>query len=114
MIDRELHQPARDVIARSAIARGLSSVGRRIESAGSRSRSVRAVATIAGAWHGLSRGERRRAIGLTLVTSAAIHAVLTVMHQVPAGWMWLVVPAIAFAEGIVLVVASGSDSTDHS
>lgn len=114
MSDRERAQPLRNLIARSAIARGVSSAGRRIESAGSHSRSLQAAAIIARAWRRMDRGQRRRAIGVALVTAAAIHCALTALDQVPAGWMWLVLPAIAVAEGVVLVAASGPSTADHS
>lgn len=107
MIDRERPQPALDVIGRSAIARGVSSIGRRLEAAGSRSRAIQAVTTIGGAWRAMATGERCRATGVTLMTASAVHLVLTVLNHVPAGWMWLIVPAVAFAQGALLIAASG-------
>ncbi|MEO7158289.1 MAG: hypothetical protein ABI039_12035 [Vicinamibacterales bacterium] len=114
MIDRDLHQPARDLIGRSALARRASNMSRTIELAGTRSRTFHAVAVFAGGWRSLGGGQRRRALGVMLITAAVIHAAMTVLHHLPAGWMWLAVPAIAVAEGVVLLAASGSSPADPS
>jgi hypothetical protein len=114
VIDRGLHEPALELISRSAIARRLARVGRWIESAASGSRSVNAIAAAAARWAGLSRTQRHRALGLMLMIAATVHCGLTLLNRLPAGWMWLIVPAIAFVQGAVLIAASSSTAPDPS
>lgn len=62
----------------------------------------------------MERRDRRRALGLVLITAALVHSGLTAVNHLPAGWMWLVAPAMAFAEGAVLLAASGARAADPS
>lgn len=57
-------------------------------------------------WTGLATGLRRLALGIMLLTAVAAHIVFTLVTLTPPGWLWLVLPGIAGALGLLLVVAS--------
>jgi hypothetical protein len=67
-----------------------------------------AIATeAASAWSGLDTRVRRVAVGTMLIVAVACHIVFTLVTQVPAGWLWLVLPGIIGAIGLLLVAAPG-------
>ena len=43
--------------------------------------------------------------GVVLVVAVAVHLVLTVITQTPPGWLWLMMPAIFAAMGLLLALA---------
>lgn len=45
-------------------------------------------------------------IGIAMLTAAAVHVGLRVVQGSGAGWLWLIVPGIAAAQGLLLVAAS--------
>lgn len=59
------------------------------------------------AWTALDVRVRRVAVGTMLIVAVAAHLVLTLATQVPPGWIWLVLPGIAGAIGLLLVAAPG-------
>lgn len=62
------------------------------------------------AWGGLPRASRRHAIGTALLAGVATHIGLTAWQELPAGWLWLLVPALIAGIGALCLLAS--DETD--
>ncbi len=57
-------------------------------------------------WTRLATGEQRFAGGVALLTAVVVHIGLTVRHEIPAGWLWLLVPGTVTAAGFILLLAS--------
>ena len=76
------------------------------------SRVAMVAARIATEWTRLTTGEQRFAGGVALLAAVAVHLGLTVWHEIPAGWLWLMVPGTVTAAGCILLLASGLPS-DH-
>jgi hypothetical protein len=51
---------------------------------------------------------RRFAAGVVLVVAAATYTGLYLLQQSPTGWLWLVVPGMAFVIGGLSITASGA------
>lgn len=79
----------------------------RVWRSGSTSATVTMATGVASAWTGLDVRVRRVAAGAMLVVAVAAHIVFTWLTQVPAGWIWLVLPGIVGAIGLLLVAAPG-------
>lgn len=60
-------------------------------------------------WLELTPMERSMAVGAALLAAAASHVGLMVTHDRPAGWLWLVPPAIAASIGLLLMVWPRTD-----
>lgn len=73
------------------------------------STSVAAAKTteVASAWIGLDTSARRLAVGTMLIGAVVTHIAFVLVTQVPAGWLWLVLPGIFGAIGLLLVAAAG-------
>ena len=97
-----------DVIEQSVIVRGMSRLIRHIESAARGSRTMQAVGPLTAAWHALDRNARLRAAGTALIAAVVVHVGATWLHQLPVGWIWLVLPGIALVQGVVLLAAGSS------
>ena len=59
------------------------------------------------AWRGLDSPRRRFAVGTLLVVAVATHLLLTLATQVPPGWIWLILPGLVSAAGLLTIAASG-------
>lgn len=59
-------------------------------------------------WLAFAPGERRTVVGVGLLAAVASHLGLTVIHDIPAGWLWLVPPGIAVTVGLMLLTWPGS------
>lgn len=92
----------------SLIARSLRAVASGFQSAYPGSAVAVAATRVVGYWSANSRFERRRWTGITLVTAAVVHASLRVVEGSATGWLWLIIPGIAMAQGLLLVAASAS------
>lgn len=55
-------------------------------------------------WQGFVARERSTLVGVALATAAATHLAVTVAHETPAGWLWLVPPGIAVTIAVVLLM----------
>lgn len=109
MIDDQAYRSGAGAIAlirRSAIARLSRTVIERVERAARSSRSGTIARRIDAAWPVADRAGRMRAAGVAVMTAAGVHLALVSIQQVPAGWLWLVVPVIALAQGGLLLVWS--------
>lgn len=58
------------------------------------------------AWLGFSQASRRGVIGTVLLTGVATHVGMTAWQELPAGWLWLLVPALAAGAGALCLLAS--------
>ncbi|MDP2318052.1 MAG: hypothetical protein Q8O42_01770 [Acidobacteriota bacterium] len=79
----------------------------RVWRSGSTSATVAMATGVANAWTGLGVRVRRVAVGTMLVVAVAAHIVFTLLTQVPPGWIWLVLPGIFGAIGLLLVALPG-------
>lgn len=107
----ERNTAALAVLDQSAIVRRSAGAIDRIVAASHTSVLLRLMRPVAAAWRHAPHPERLRAAGVTLIIASVVHVSLTIFQRLPDGWMWLVVPGIAVAQGVVLV-AAGSGSRD--
>ena len=63
-------------------------------------------ATSAAEWRHWPSGAQRFGAGITLLAAVAVHVGLTLWVQPPPGFFWLIVPGLAAAAGMLLVLAS--------
>lgn len=66
-----------------------------------------AAAQIVTVWRSLDTPLRRFAAGTMLVAAVAAHILLILATQVPPGWIWLILPGVYAAVGLLLIAASG-------
>ena len=57
------------------------------------------------AWREQSPADRTRSTGVAFLAAAGVHLGLSLWRRPVAGWLWLVVPALAAAFGALMVVA---------
>jgi hypothetical protein len=93
------------IVERSALARGGRRVIEFVERASQASRAGRTTRELAAGWRALGQPAHLHAIGTMLIAAVAVHLAITVVHRVPPGWMWLVIPGIALVQGVVLLAA---------
>ena len=98
------------IVERSALARGGRRVIEFVERASRASRAGTATRQFATVWQGLAPAAHLHAIGTMLIAAVAVHLAVTATRQVPPGWMWLVIPGIAMAQGVVLLIAGRRNS----
>lgn len=77
--------------------------------AADRSRTGLALQRAAGQWRDQAAAERLTVIGVALLTASFVYAGLTVTHEMPPGWLWVVPPAIAATVGMILLLGSRRD-----
>jgi hypothetical protein len=63
-----------------------------------------AVGAVQRIWHGLALPEKRLLVGLILVVAALVHVGLVWWHEAPPLWLWLILPALAAALGVVFLM----------
>ena len=93
------------ILRSSAIVRAVSRVIEAVERAARQSSSQRLWLELTGAWRRADRAVRLQSIGTALVTAVVVHIALLLGRPLP-GWRGLVVPAIALAQGLLLLAAS--------
>lgn len=57
-------------------------------------------------WRQLPSGLQQRAVGVALLTAAVVHVALALWRHTPPGWLWVVIPGVSAAVGVVLLMAS--------
>lgn len=105
MIGSPDHRRAIALIGESVIVRWPARMMDRLAAASRNSfveQQTRSIVTI---WRNVDPGVRLRNAGVVLVTAAIVHVLVMALQRVPPGWTWLVIPGIAVAQGIVLIVA---------
>ena len=59
-------------------------------------------------WQAWPLSLQRQAGGAALLAAVVVHVGLTMWHEVPPGWFWLILPGfIAAAGGLLLVASAG-------
>jgi hypothetical protein len=101
------HDDLMRIVERSLMARWPASVMRRVDAASRGSRVMHIARAWAASWRAIGRSERLRATGMMLIAAVMVHVTVVSLHRIPAGWMWLVIPGIALAQGLLLVIAGG-------
>lgn len=110
-------RPAGDVegyVQSSVIVRTADGWTRRLQAAWPASQAGRTLTWVAGAWSGDAWGARFQAIGTLLLMATITHLALTMVQGPRPGWFWLVIPGLAMAFGVLLLVASRSASAGAS
>lgn len=95
------------ILRSSAIVRFVERLIDAVERTARQSTSHAIGSELAAAWRRADRAVRLRSVGTALVTAVLIHAALMALQPLP-GWRAFVVPAIALAQGLLLIVSSPS------
>lgn len=95
------------VIESSVLFGMLASVLDAVFRAASGSVVVRLLARAAAGWRRLDLPSQRQMAGTTVLVAVAVHLALMLMTAAPPGWLWLVLPGLASAIGLLLVAAPG-------
>ena len=101
-------EAADQYLASSAVVRLVDRITCRLQEWWSASHAWRAATGMRDAWSAESWKARYQAIGAVLVSASLLHFTLTVIHEPRPGWFWLVIPVMAMAFGLLLLVASRS------
>lgn len=88
--DSVVFGPADRLVARVSRASGQSTVAAQVTAALAQ-------------WEAWPPSNRRTAVGVGLVAAVLVHLGMTWWHATPPGWMWLLLPAQAFALGLALL-----------
>jgi hypothetical protein len=72
--------------------------------AAAHSRAVALMADFRDHWRVMRPVERRRRLAVTLLTAVAAHLGLVATRDLPPGWLWTTIPALAVAVAIVLLL----------
>jgi hypothetical protein len=89
----------------SAVVRLIAFAVRAVCAAGGQSRVVATARSARRAWFAESSIDRTRACGIGLVTAASVYVLVGVWVPPTPGWLWLVVPAMAIAMGLLFALA---------
>ncbi len=98
-------------LASSAVVRLVDRITRRLQDWWSASQTGRVAAAMRDAWSAESWQARYQAIGAVLVSASLVHVILTVTQAPRLGWFWLVIPVMAMAFGLLLLVAARSNNS---
>ena len=94
------------VLATSATIVRSEHLVRGLELVAEGSRSTAVLAALLGKWQALHWAERRRMSGTTVLVAAMVHLLLVLWAGTTPGWLWLAVPGVTLAVGLLLIVAS--------
>ena len=100
------------ILRGSAIVRAGSRLIETAQRAARQSSSHAIWSELAGAWRRSDRAVRLRSIGIALITAVVVHIAL-LLGQPLTGWRGFVVPAIALAQGLLLLAASPRTPSKH-
>lgn len=93
----------------SVLLGAVSRVVHAVWRAAATSRAAAVVLDLQRDWSARPRAAHRVAIGVLLIAAAATNLVLAAANQRPAGWLWIVPPAIAASiGGLLLISANGA------
>ena len=70
------------------------------------SRIVSLATRAATVWQAWPLSLQRQASGAALLAAVVVHVGLTMWHEVPPGWFWLILPGFIAAIGALLLAAS--------
>ena len=100
------------ILRSSAIIRVVSRLIETVERAAHQSSSRVIWSELAGRWRSFDRAVRLRSIGIALITAVVVHIGLLLNQPLP-GWRGFVVPAIALAQGLLLMAVSPRTTAKH-
>jgi hypothetical protein len=100
------------IVRSSTIVRAAARALAAFERAARESATRATCSPIVEAWRGSDRSLRLRSVGIALVTAVIVHAGLMVLQPL-TGWRAFVVPAIALAQGLLLIVLSPAHRSNH-
>ena len=100
------------IVRSSTIVRAAARVFATFERAARQSATRSICSPLVDAWRGYDRSLRLRSIGIVLVTAVIVHVGLMALRPLP-GWRAFVVPAIALAQGLLLIVLSPAQRSNH-
>jgi len=101
--DRRVVTVIKSSVLFGALHRALATVWRAADD----SAIVAALSQRMGEWTGLDPSRQRLVVGTMLIVAVATHVILTLVTLTPPGWIWLVLPGIAGAFGVLLVAMPG-------
>ena len=79
---------------------------RRLEAWWLESETARAATAMAGAWSREARSSRSHTIGIVLLVAVAAHVSLLLWQGRPPAFYWLLIPAMAAAAGVLLLLSA--------
>jgi glycosyltransferase involved in cell wall biosynthesis len=95
-----------DVVEGSAVTRTARRVVDVVAESARFSRASALWQRAAGQWSRGSLRQRRIALGLGAMTAATTHVALAVVVSPPVGWLWVVIPSVALAVGLLLIASA--------
>ena len=111
-IARRLPPPLTDhpwvahVVASGIVARGIARVIAAGRASLGSSRVLARLRPLAASWQAADWASQRRGLGVLLLAAVATHLVLVLASTAPRGWLWLILPGIAAAVGLLLLAAA--------
>jgi hypothetical protein len=102
------------LVEQSALARGAAGLAETLYGSLPHSRLASAWSHVALAWRSADRATRLRAAGIALLAAVVVHLAMSALRPPAAGWLWLVLPAIAVAEALLLIAAASGPRTPRS
>jgi hypothetical protein len=100
------------IVRSSTMVRAAAGVFGAFERAARHSATSSIWSALADAWRRSDRSVRLRSIGIALISAVIVHVGMVALRPLP-GWRAFVVPAIALAQGLLLIVASSSPRSTH-
>jgi hypothetical protein len=64
-------------------------------------------------WTGIEVAQQRLMVGLGLMAAALVHVGLVWWHEAPPSWLWLILPALATALGVLLLMFASTERKEH-
>jgi len=101
------------VVEASAVVRLVARVVNTVRNAANHSAFANRACAVRGAWLRQLPAQRTRETGAALVTAASAHLALVFWQGRPPGWLWLVVPALAIAFGLLMALAPSRGLRDE-
>lgn len=96
-------------LSASVLLRALDALIAIVWDAAGGSRTGMAVKGARQQWRDRQPSARLTMIGVALLTASLVHIGLTVTHEMPPGWLWVVPPAIAATIGMLLLAGARRD-----
>ena len=97
----------------STIGRRFDRLTKQIEQAARRSRTFKAARAVCYRYWPADRHARLRFVGTMLVTAAAAHIVIAGPLRATLGWRAWIVPAVFFAQGVLLLAVSKDSGNER-
>ena len=80
----------------------------RVWTAAATSQAGRAFERTIAPWRSASSAERSLLTGIVLVIAPITHVALAVTSEMPAGWLWLVLPGMSATVGVLLIASAST------